>query len=391
MSLRSERQEIIQQQLKRRYARDRRFKAYCVGALSSALLFLVVFFGDMITTGVSALKETEIQVTINWNEDTADYPYSAVPEEIQPLVSRAWLRNLPRVMRNNPELMGTQTVEWALADSRLDQYMKGKFTKLDEQQQAYADQLNKEGRIKQSFNTTLFTNGDSKIPEYSGLASALMGSVLVLILTLALAFPVGVLTAVYLEEYAPDNWFTRVIEININNLAAVPSIIFGLLGLAIFINFMGVPRSSAIAGGLTLGLMTLPVIIISTRAALRAVPDSIRQGAYGLGCSRWRVVRDHVLPSSLPGIFTGTIIGLAQAMGETGPRIMIGMIAFIPDIPTNFTQAATVLPAQIFTWFTEPEQAYQSRTAAGILVLLTVMISMNATAVYLRHRFQRNW
>lgn len=391
MSLRTERQEIIQRQLQRRYARDRRFKACCVGALSSALLFLVIFFGNMISTGVSALKETEIQVTIDWNEDTADYPYSAVPEAIQPLVSRAWLRNLPRVMRNNPDLMGTQTVEWALADSRLDQYMKGKFTKLDADQQAYADQLNAEGRIRQSFNTTLFTNGDSKIPEYSGLASALMGSVLVLILTLALAFPVGVLTAVYLEEYAPDNWFTRVIEININNLAAVPSIIFGLLGLAIFINFMGVPRSSAIAGGLTLGLMTLPVIIISTRAALRAVPDSIRQGAYGLGCSRWRVVRDHVLPSSLPGIFTGTIIGLAQAMGETAPLIMIGMIAYIPDVPTNFTQAATVLPAQIFTWFTEPEQAYQSRTAAGILVLLSVMITMNATAVYLRHRFQRHW
>jgi len=205
------------------------------------------------------------------------------------------------------------------------------------------------------------------------------------------SFPIGVATAIYLEEFAPDNRFTQGIEININNLAAVPSILFGLLGLAIFINFFGVPRSSALAGGLTLSLMTLPVIIISTRAALRAVPQTIRQGAQAVGASRWQTVRDHVLPLSLPGILTGTIIGIAQAMGETAPLLLIGMIAYIPDAPTNVTQAATVLPAQIFTWAGMPDRAYVSLTAAAILVLLSLLIVLNATAVILRNRFERRW
>ena len=211
------------------------------------------------------------------------------------------------------------------------------------------------------------------------------------LVTLAFAFPVGVLTAVYLEEFAPKNRWTDLIEVNINNLAAVPSIVFGLLGLAIFINFFGMPRSSPLVGGLTLGLMTLPVIIITTRSALRSVPDTIRQAAFGVGCSRWQVVRDHVLPLSLPGILTGSIIGLAQAMGETAPLIIVGMVAFIPDAPTAITQAATVLPAQIFTWAGEPEQAYVERTAAGILVLLSVLIFLNAAAVMLRKKFERKW
>jgi phosphate transport system permease protein len=241
------------------------------------------------------------------------------------------------------------------------------------------------------FNKGFFTNGDSKLPEMAGLASAAIGSVLVLFVTLAFAFPVGVMTAIYLEEFAPDNRFTRILEININNLAAIPSILFGLLGLAIFINFFGAPRSSALAGGLTLGLMTLPIIIISSRAALSAVPDSIRHAALGVGATRWQAVRDHVLPLAMPGIFTGSIIGLAQALGETAPLIIIGMIAYIPDAPTGLTQAATVLPAQIFTWAGMPESAYVERTAAGILVLLTVLISLNATAVYLRKKFEHRW
>jgi phosphate transport system permease protein len=200
-----------------------------------------------------------------------------------------------------------------------------------------------------------------------------------------------VAAAIYLEEFAPNNRFTQIIETNINNLAAVPSIIFGLLGLSIFINYFGVPRSSALAGGLTLALMTLPTIIIATRAALRAVPQSIRWASYGVGCSKWQTVRDHVLPLSTPGILTGTIIGLAQAMGETAPLLIIGMIAYIPDAPETITSAATVLPAQIFTWAGMPERAYIEKTAAAILVLLAVILTMNAAAIYLRNRLERKW
>lgn len=248
-----------------------------------------------------------------------------------------------------------------------------------------------DNRVVQTFNTTFFTNSSSQMAEYAGILAAMVGSMMVLFLTMSFAVPVGVASAIYLEEFAPDNWFTRAIEININNLAAVPSIIFGLLGLAIFINFFGVPRNSSWVGGLTLGVMTLPVIIIATRAALRSVPDYIRTGAYGLGCTRWRVVRDHVLPLSLPGILTGSIIGLAQAMGETAPLIMIGLVANIAEVPESFGSATTVMPAQIFKWSDMPDRSFEAITAAGILVLLTVLLSMNAVAVFMRRRFERRW
>ena len=278
-----------------------------------------------------------------------------------------------------------------LADSEVDQYLKGHRHKLNEAQQALVDELAAEGRVALKFNTTFFTTGDSKMAEASGILSAAVGTVMTMLVTLAIAFPIGVMTAVYLEEFAPDNRFTQLIEININNLAAIPSILFGLLGLAIFINFFGVPRSSPLVGGMTLALMTLPVIIIATRTALRSVPDSIRHAAFGVGCSRWQVVRDHVLPLAMPGIMTGSIIGLAQAMGETAPLIIVGMVAFIPDVSASFTEAATVLPAQVFTWAGEPEKAFVEKTAGGILVLLTILIFLNATAVILRKKFERRW
>ncbi len=236
-------------------------------------------------------------------------------------------------------------------------------------------------------------NGDSKLPEIAGILSAVVGTIYVMFLTMLFSVPVGVMTAIYLEEFAPDNWFTRTIEVNINNLAAIPSIIFGLLGLAIFINVFGVPRSSALAGGLTLALMTLPVIIISTRTALRSVPDAIRQGAQGgVGASPWQVVWHHVLPLSLPpGILTGSIIGLAQAMGETAPLLIVGMLAYIPEAPNSITEAATVLPAQIYTWSATSLRAYTERTALGIMVLLSVLLMLNAAAVLIRNKFERKW
>lgn len=377
--------------LRRRYRAERRFRACCIGALGLAVAFLVVFFADMIATGYSAFVQTEIRVEVTYDEDTVAVPPTAVDESVRGLVSRGFLRMIPGTVRADPGMLGTSPTQWVLARADVDQFRKGEDVGLSAEAAERVRALEREGRLRFSFNHWLFTNGDSKIPEMAGLKSAIIGSLYVLTLTLAFAFPVGVMTAIYLEEFAPDNRFTQAIEININNLAAVPSILFGLLGLGIFINFLGVPRSSAIAGGLTLGLMTLPVVIISTRAALRAVPDAIREGALAVGATRWQTVRDHVLPVSLPGILTGTIIGLAQAMGETAPLLLVGMIAYIPDAPTTFADAATVLPAQIFTWAGMPERAYVERTAAAILVLLAVLIALNTAAVLLRRRFERRW
>ncbi len=377
--------------LRRRYRAERRFRGACIGALGLAVAFLIVFFADMITTGYSAFTQTEIRAEITYNEESVEIPPLAINEAARDFVSRGFLRQIPAEVERNPDLMGTTETRWLLAKADVDQYRKGNHDALRERQAEAVRELERTGDLRFAFNRWLFTNGDSKIPELAGLNSAIIGSLYVLVLTMAFAFPIGVMSAIYLEEFAPDNRFTQAIEININNLAAVPSILFGLLGLAIFINFFGVPRSSAIAGGLTLALMTLPVVIISTRAALRAVPHSIREGALAMGATRWQTVRDHVLPVSLPGILTGTIIGMAQAMGETAPLLLVGMIAFIPDAPTSFSDAATVMPAQIFTWAGMPEAAYVERTAAAILVLLSVLILLNATAVYLRRRFERRW
>ncbi|ROO26144.1 phosphate ABC transporter permease [Salinisphaera orenii MK-B5] len=377
--------------LKKRYRAEKRFKAYCVGALVLAMAFLVLFFTDMIRQGYSAFYETQIRAEVTYNEDTLEFTMDSVSEEVFPLVSRAFFRSIPRQVENNPELMGTTQTQWLTAKADVDQYRKGHSESLDPEMKAPLEQLQADGDVGYGFNKGLFFSGDSKIPSNAGLWSAFVGTFYLMLVVLAISFPIGVATAIYLEEFAPDNRFTQAVEININNLAAVPSILFGLLGLAIFINFFGVPRSSALAGGLTLSLMTLPVIIISTRAALKAVPDNIRQGAQAVGASRWQTVRDHVLPLALPGILTGTIIGIAQAIGETAPLLLIGMIAYIPDAPGSLTDAATVLPAQIFTWAGMPERSYVSLTAAGILVLLSLLIVLNATAVILRNRFERRW
>lgn len=385
-------QQVNQERLiKNRQRSERRFRFYCVAAISMACAFLVFFFANLISTGSSAFRQTEIRVDVSYTEQAQKLPLAALDEDTRYLVSRGWLRLLPRKIENNPELLGTTERLWVLADAEVDQYLKGKANRLKRMDRNTVDSLKEQGRAKLVFNSYLFTNGDSKMPELAGIWSAAVGSCYVLFITLLFSFPIGVMTAVYLEEYASDNHLTQAIEVNINNLAAIPSIIFGLLGLAIIINFFGVPRSSAIAGGLTLGLMTLPVIIISSRAALRAVPDSIRQGALGVGASQWQTVWHHVLPLSLPGMLTGTIIGLAQAMGETAPLLIVGMMAFIPEAPSGFTDSATVLPAQIYTWASESLRAFEARTAAAILILMAVLITFNATAVLLRKKFQRRW
>ena len=263
--------------------------------------------------------------------------------------------------------------------------------KVTDQEVAYLERLKADGKVERHFNWLFFTSGDSREPELAGIRGAIVGSALTLFVTLTLCLPIGVLAAVYLEEFAPKNRLTDIVEVNINNLAAVPSIVFGLLGLAMFLNFFGLPRSAPLVGGLVLALLVLPTIIIASRAAIKAVPPSIKEAALGVGASHQQAVFHHVLPLAMPGIMTGTIIGMAHALGETAPLLMIGMVAFIVDVPSSLTQAATVLPVQIFLWSDLPEPAFQTKTAAAIIVLLCFLFVMNGLAIWLRRKFERRW
>ena len=299
----------------------------------------------------------------------------------------------------DPGLIGRTERIWVPADDDIDILVKGHIDRnapeserrVKNDQIAWVTLLEETGRIEKRFNTTFFTAGDSREPELAGIRGAAVGSFYTLLVTLVLSFPIGVAAAVYLEEFAPTNRLTDIIEVNINNLAAVPSIIFGLLGLAVFINFFGLQRSAPLVGGLVLTLMTLPTIIIASRAALKSVPPSIREAALGMGASKMQTITHHVLPLAMPGMLTGTIIGMAQALGESAPLLMIGMVAFIVDVPGGPLDPSTVLPVQIFLWVDSPEPAFVERTSAAIMVLLAFLITMNAIAVVLRRRFERRW
>jgi phosphate transport system permease protein len=378
-------------QIQKRNRLARRFKYTTLAAVILSLSFLGFFLFDIIKTGTPAFQQSYVKVDIAIDEETAQNPYGIFDRDMSRLISRAWLRSLPQDIAANPQWIGTTQTFWALLNAEADQHVKGKYSRLNDAQKAKVEELILKEEIETRFNVIFFFTGDSKIPENAGFYSAIIGSVLTMLVTMSLAVPIGVMTAIYLEEFAPDNKITQIIEVNINNLAAIPSILFGLLGLAIFINFFGVPRSSPLVGGMTLALMSLPIIIVSSKAALKSVPASIRQAGYGLGLTKWQVTKDHVLPLAFPGILTGSIIALAQAMGETAPLIIVGMIAFVPDAVTNITSAATVMPAQIFTWSGMPERAYIEKTAAGIIVLLTVLISLNTIAVILRKKFEVKW
>ena len=391
MSKKNKNNPFYDASLNGRHRSSKRFKTFTLSSLIFSIAFLAFFLFDIISKGSPAFEQVYLNIPVTYNENTIKNTRTAVDKKYRKLISRAWLRGIPRLIKADPELMGKTTYTWVLADDQVDQYIKGHYYKLKRKDRALVDEMKAYGYAKLKFNKIFFKNGDSKIPEFAGLNSAVIGSVLTLLITMAFAFPIGVMTAIYLEEFADDNKFTQIIEVNINNLAAIPSILFGLLGLAIFINLFGLPRSSPMVGGLTLALMTLPIIIVSSRAALRAVPDSIRQAGYGLGLTKIEVTKDHVLPLAFPGILTGSIIGLAQAMGETAPLIIIGMIAFIPDAPSSVMDAATVMPAQLFTWAGMPERMYIEKTAAGIMVLLTILISLNAFAIYLRKKFEVKW
>ena len=420
--------EIVNASLAKRYARERRFRRIGILAVSLGLLFVSVLFLDIFFKGYSAFQQTYIRIQVDYDASLIDPKGTALPEDLafadyMSLVRKSLREVFPEVtdrqskrvlyklvspgagqllsqkVLNNPDIIGTTEKIWVLADDDIDMLMKGHIDRsapesnrrLDDRTLSWVDRLEQRGDIEKRFNSGFFTSGDSRQPEQAGIAGALMGSFYTLLLTLLFSFPLAVGSAIYLEEFAPKNKWTDLIEVNVNNLAAVPSIIFGLLGLAVFINFFGVPRSTPLVGALVLTLMTLPTMIIASRSALKSVPPSIREAALGVGASPLQTRLHHVLPLAMPGMLTGTIIGMAQALGETAPLLMIGMIAFIVDIPQGITDPSTVLPVQIFLWADSPERAFVERTSAAIMVLLAFLITMNLAAVLLRRRFERRW
>jgi phosphate transport system permease protein len=414
--------DLITRGIARRYRRERRFRRCGLAAILTSIAFLGLLFASIALNGWSAFWQTEILLDIHFDQkefavdNLASANYGAVvkqamrsqfPEvkgrsdkrKLYKLVSSGAAFSLQKMVANDSSVIGTTQKIWLPADDEVDMFLKGYISRevpeddrrLNDKQVAWIDQLLAGKRVEKKFNSTFFTAGDSREPELAGIRGALTGSLFTLAVTLLLSFPVGVATAVYLEEFAPKNKWTDIVEVNINNLAAVPSIVFGLLGLAVFLNVLGMPRSAPLVGGLVLTLMTLPTIIIASRASLKSVPPSIREAALGVGASKVQAITHHVLPLAMPGMMTGTIIGMAQALGETAPLLMIGMVAFIVDVPGAVTDPATVLPVQIYLWADSPERAFVERTSAAIIVLLAFLISMNAVAVLLRKKFERRW
>jgi phosphate transport system permease protein len=415
---------IVESRLKARHASERRFKLYGQMAIAVALAFLVVLLGRIVTQGSSTFMTHSISIEVpldparidtsylegvNFDLLVADAVLAKLGEKdddfgnrstaVKDLISPDFGFQLLDMVKANRKLIGTTVTVSGPLRANGDLYFKGEILRstpeaertLNNQQLDWLDKLKASGVIKTGFNTHFFTNSDSTEPEQAGVLGAVVGSAMMLLVTALLAVPIGVMAATYLEEFAPKNKWTDVIEVNINNLAAVPSIVYGLLGLGLFINVLGVPRSSALLGGLVLALMALPTVIIATRSSLKAVPPSIREAALGVGASRTQAVFQHVLPLAMPGVMTGSILALAHALGETAPLLMIGMVSFVPGVPAGFTEAATVLPVQVFIWENASERGFHERTAAAIMVLLVFMILMNAVAIILRRRFERRW
>ena len=406
--------QIMQKRIAGRYAAERRFKAMGFLAVALSTLFLAFLLFTMMGQGLRGFQRTEIAVDFDFpaltsgataasisgpNADAAlnsmDIPgivELAVSEQYgelsEGLLTTGAAGNARQMLLDNPSLVTAKQQLWLPVDSRLDVAFKRDGEPAAEQTVAA---LAQKDALRTGFNWTFLTGADATDPSAVGIWAAFKGSLMTMAITLMLAFPVGILAALYLEEYAAKNKLTDIIEVSINNLAAVPSIIFGLLGLAVFLTMFGMPRSSALVGGLTLALMTMPVIVIAGRNAAKSVPPSIREAALGIGASPVQVVFHHVLPLALPGILTGTIIGMARALGETAPLLMIGMRAFIPAAPEGFTEATTALPVQIYLWSDEVNQGFVEKTSAAIIVLLIFLLGMNALAIYLRNRFETRW
>ncbi|EQA96680.1 phosphate ABC transporter permease PstA [Sphingobium indicum] len=402
--------DAMRRRIARRYAAERRFRAAGLFAVLLSAAFLAFLLFTMVGNGLRGFTGTEIAVKV-------DFPASPLLLDPNAITDQALANaNLPMVtgevvkkalganaedwvaptawtalrdaIKADPKILA-QTVTIRLpAATAIDLAAKGDGSP---EAEAAVARLDKAGLLTTGINWGFLTASDGTDPTQVGIWGAFKGSLLTMLVTLALSFPIGVATAVYLEEYARKNWMTDIIEVSINNLAAVPSIIFGLLGLSIFLNFLHLPRSAALVGGMTLALMTMPVIVIAGRNAIKSVPPSIRDAALGIGASPVQVVFHHVLPLALPGILTGTIIGMARALGETAPLLMIGMRAFIATPPGGITDPATVLPVQIFLWSDEVSKGFVEKTSAAIIVLLVFLLAMNGLAIYLRNKFERRW
>ena len=415
--------------LKKRHAKEKGFKALGVASIGIAVLALVWLLVSVIGSGYKAFYQHEMTMQVeltesvldptgardpdalrkaNYRKIIQDTLYERFPDvtdrkakgELFNVISSSGAPNLIRQMTyNNPDLVGQSLTIKVPTSDDVDQLLKGNIDRdvphdrrqVSDQQIAWVDQLVETGEIKSAFNIRFFTSPDSRDAELAGIGGAFIGSLMTLFVTACLAIPIGIGAAIWLDEFAPKNRFVDFIEININNLAAVPSIIFGVLGLAIFINFFGMPRSAPLVGGLVLGLRALPTVIIATRATLLAVPQSIRDGAMSVGASHVQAVFHHKLPHAGPGILTGSIIAMAQALGETAPLLMIGMVAFLTEIPKGVTDSATVLPVQIFIWAGNAERAWVEKTSAAIIILLLVLVLINGFAIWLRNRLEKRW
>ncbi|PCH96791.1 MAG: phosphate ABC transporter, permease protein PstA [Gammaproteobacteria bacterium] len=428
--------EKVAKSLKKRHKKEKRFRRAGFFAVIFGFMLVAILIGDITSKALPAFHQHWVKLDVNYKDTWLNIDDSSMgslkkanyrkvlKKSVYEMfattsakklngkdlagksLSRKEKRSLFKLFSTNaeftikdaltatPEHLNKKINVWIRLDDDVDSYLKEDFAvgeaglRLSKQQAQWVAQLASEQRIESRFNFSFFTSSDSREPELAGIKGALTGTLLTMFVTLLLSFPLGVAGALYLEEFAPKNRWTDLIEININNLAAVPSIVFGLLGLAVIINIFGLPRSAPLVGGIVLTLMTLPTIIIASRAAIKAVPPSLREAALGLGASKMQVTFSHVLPQAMPGIITGAIIGIAQALGETAPLLMIGMVAFIVDVPNSIVDSATVLPVQIFLWADSPERAFLAKTSAAILVLLSLLLVINISATVLRSKFE---
>lgn len=407
----------VARSVKRRNRAERRFKCYGIVAILLSTFFLCALVGNIVKKGYTAFTQTTIAIPITYDAEAleaGDYQQLVLsglkrlfPEAtdrmsiraLNALISSGASYTLQDRIRMYPALKNTEETLWLIAASPVDMLVKHPSLKegnkpipqLTPLQVEWIETLQEKEMVRQQFNLDFFSRGDSRNPEFAGILGAVAGSFFVIISCMLVALPLGVLTAIYLEEFAPKNRLSEWIEVNINNLAAVPSIVFGLLGLTLYIQWIGIPRSAALAGGLTLALMALPVMVIATRTSIRAVPPSIREGAIALGASKLQTITHHVLPLAMPGIMTGTILSIARVLGETAPLLMIGMVAFVVDIPTGFLKASTALPVQVYLWSDSAEPGFIEKTSAAILILLCFLGIANTVAIILRKKFEVKW
>ncbi len=397
--------------LKKRHAKETRFKSFAMLSIAFALIFLVLLFGMILNKSSGAFWRSEIALEIDLSNESdatkidhrqiikdalkarfSDAKSLSEKNSLYQILSKIGNLELRKQLEKNPDLIGKKSFFYFSASSKADMFLKHHNSSLlNEKQLEWLEEIVAQKQFRQVFNWKFFQFADSREPEIAGIGAGLTGSILVMLIFLSFAFPIGVMCAFYLEEFAAKNRVTDIIEISINNLAAIPSIIYGLLGLTVYLQFMNLPRSSSLVGGMTLFMLVLPVIIIATRNTIRSIPNSIRDGAAALGASKMQITLHHLLPLSIPGIMTGTILAISRALGETAPLLMIGMIAFIADIPQNFTDPTTVLPVQIYLWSDSPEMGFVEKTAAAILVLLGFLILFNLVAIILRKKFEKKW